>query len=408
MEGVEIPSYFLCPISLQLMKDPVTLWTGITYDRDSIERWIFPGRQNNTCPVTRQPLLDCEVTPNHTLRRLIQAWCTVNVSDGVERLPTPKAPIERAQIGRLLDEAMLPQSQLGSLRRLGEIVCESERNKHCVAATAGAVDFLASIVANSGLESTSDCASDEALSILCSLQLSEEGLLDLVKRNAGVIESLTTTLRRSSYQSRAHATLLLKSILGVLSQDRLTDLREELFQEVVNVIRGRISHQATNAALHLLNQACPWGRNRIKAANAGAVHVLIELLLLEEPDRRICEVVLVVMEKLCRCAEGRAAMVGHAAGIPVVAKKILRVSQVASERAVRILHSVARHSATPGLLQEMLQTGVAHKLCLVLRVDECGVKTKEMAKEILRLHSRVWRSSPCLSPRFLLSYPTTS
>ncbi|URD96324.1 E3 ubiquitin-protein ligase [Musa troglodytarum] len=408
MEGVEIPSYFLCPISLQLMKDPVTLWTGITYDRDSIERWIFAGRQN-TCPVTRQPLLDCEVTPNHTLRRLIQAWCTVNVSNGVERFPTPKAPIERAHIARLLDEATLPQSQLSSLCRLREIVCESVRNKHYVEATAGAVDFLASIVANngrSGLESTSARACEEALSILYSLQISEEGLLDLVKRNAGMIESLTTILRRSSCQSRAHATLLLKSMLGVLSQDRLTDLREELFQEIVNVIRDRLSHQATNAALHLLNRACPWGGNRIKSANAGAVHVLIELLL-EEPDRRICEVVLVVMEQLCRCADGRAALVGHAAGIPVVAKKILRVSQVASERAVRILHSVAKHSATPGLLQEMLQTGVACKLCLVLRA-ECGVKTTEKAREILRLHSRVWRSSPCLSPQFPLSYPTAS
>ncbi|CAL9756285.1 unnamed protein product, partial [Musa acuminata subsp. burmannicoides] len=157
------------------------------------------------------------------------------------------------------------------------------------------------------LESTSACACDEALSILYSLQFSEEGLLNLVKRNAGMIDSLTTILRRSSYQSQAHTMLLLKSILG-----------------------------------------------------------------------------------LCRCAEGGTALVGHAAGIPIVAKKIL---QVASERAVRILHSVAKHSATPGLLQ----TGVACKLCLVLRV-ECGVKTKEKAREKLRLHSRMWRSSPSLSP----------
>ncbi|KAJ8470367.1 hypothetical protein OPV22_024710 [Ensete ventricosum] len=412
MEGVEIPPYFLCPISLQLMKDPVTLSTGITYDRDSIERWFFTGGQT-TCPVTRRALPDCEVTPNHTLRRLIQAWCTVHASSGVERVPTPKAPVEQGQIVKLLREAKLPQSQLSSLARLRAIVSESERNRRCVEGTAGVVDFLASIIANDGyssneevddgLESTRAC--DEALNILHSLQISDGALLDLVTRHAGMIESLTTILRRSSYQSRAYATLLLRSMLGVLSQERLINLGDELFQEVVNVIHDRISHRATKAALHALIEACPCARNRIKAVNAGAVHVLIELLL-EEDDRRICELALVAMDRLCGCAEGRAELVGHAAGIPMVSKKILRVSEVASERAVRILHSVARHSATPRLLQEMMQVGVVPKLCLVLQVD-CKPKTREKAKEILSMHSRVWRSSPCLSPQFQVSYPSS-
>ncbi|CAL9110271.1 unnamed protein product [Musa acuminata var. zebrina] len=410
MEGVEIPSYFLCPVSLQLMKDPVTLSTGITYDRDSIERWIFAARKT-TCPVTNQTLPDCELTPNHTLRRLIQAWCTANADVGVERFPTPKAPVDKAQIEMLVGDAKLPQSQLGSLRKLRAFVSESERNKRCVEAATGAVDLLASIVDrnSSGEDVDDDClestsaACDEALHILCSLQISEEGLRDLVAKNAGMVESLTTILRRSNYNSRAHATLLLNQILRVMSQDQLINLSDQLFQEIVSVIHDRISHQATKAALHVLVDACPRGRNRIKAANAGAVHVLVELLL-EEPDRRVCELVLVAMDRLCGCAEGRAELVGHAAGIPVVSKKILRVSQVASERAVRVLHSVATHSATPGLLQEMMQVGVVSKLCLVLQLD-CNVKTKEQASEILRLHSRVWKTSPCLSPQFQVSYP---
>ncbi|XP_065019004.1 E3 ubiquitin-protein ligase PUB23-like [Musa acuminata AAA Group] len=411
MEGVEIPSYFLCPVSLQLMKDPVTLSTGITYDRDSIERWIFAARKT-TCPVTNQTLPDCELTPNHTLRRLIQAWCTANADVGVERFPTPKAPVDKAQIEMLVGDAKLPQSQLGSLRKLRAFVSESERNKRCVEAATGAVDLLASIVDrnSSGEDIDDDClestsaACDEALHILCSLRISEEGLRDLVAKNAGMVESLTTILRRSNYNSRAHATLLLNQILRVMSQDQLINLSDQLFQEIVSVIHDRISHQATKAALHVLVDACPRGRNRIKAANAGAVHVLVELLL-EEPDRRVCELVLVAMDRLCGCAEGRAELVGHAAGIPVVSKKILRVSQVASERAVRVLHSVAMHSATPGLLQEMMQVGVVSKLCLVLQLD-CNVKTKEQASEILRLHSRVWKTSPCLSPQFQVSYPS--
>lgn len=75
MDDREIPHHFICPISLQIMKDPVTVSTGITYDRDSIQRWQSHG-QNNTCPVTNQLLpTTSDFTPNHNLRRLIQAWC---------------------------------------------------------------------------------------------------------------------------------------------------------------------------------------------------------------------------------------------------------------------------------------------------------------------------------------------
>ncbi|KAH1194037.1 E3 ubiquitin-protein ligase PUB22 [Glycine max] len=94
MDEIEIPAHFLCPISLQLMRDPVTVCIGITYDRENIERWLFSCK-NNTCPVTKQCLLDHGLTPNHTLRRLIQSWCTLNASLGVERIPTPKSPIDK-------------------------------------------------------------------------------------------------------------------------------------------------------------------------------------------------------------------------------------------------------------------------------------------------------------------------
>ncbi|GAY32906.1 hypothetical protein CUMW_004710 [Citrus unshiu] len=72
-QDIEIPEYFICPISLQIMKDPVTAITGITYDRESIEHWLFQGNNNAECPVTKQPLpKDSDLTPNHTLRRLVR------------------------------------------------------------------------------------------------------------------------------------------------------------------------------------------------------------------------------------------------------------------------------------------------------------------------------------------------
>ncbi|KAI9128337.1 hypothetical protein K1719_001330 [Acacia pycnantha] len=54
--GVPIPYHFRCPISLDLMREPVTISTGQTYDRTSVQSWFAAG--NTTCPVTRAPLSD--------------------------------------------------------------------------------------------------------------------------------------------------------------------------------------------------------------------------------------------------------------------------------------------------------------------------------------------------------------
>lgn len=418
MDEIEVPPFFLCPISLEIMKDPVTVSTGITYDRESIEKWLFSGK-NETCPVTKQPIQDSELTPNHTLRRLIQAWCTMNASHGIERIPTPKPPVNKTQIVKLINDAKCPQSQIKCLRKLRSIAAESETNKRCLEAS-GAVDFLASLIGNDNNNNNDDGdnendmsfdqfarASDEALCILNNLQLSETILKNLTAKNLGFVESLTKVMQRGSYESRVHAVMLLKSVLDLADPMRIIGLRPEFFVELVQVLKDHeVSRTASKAALQLMIQLCPWGRNRIKAVEAGAVPVLIELILEVNASerRRCCEMAMAALDLLCGCAEGRAEFIGHSAGLAVVSKKILRLSHVGSEKAVRILCSISKFSATSAVLQEMLQLGVVAKLCLVLQMD-CGSKTKEKAREILKLHARTWKNSCCVPTHLLSSYP---
>lgn len=419
MDEIDVPPFFLCPISLEIMKDPVTVPTGISYDRESIEKWLF-SKKNKTCPVTKQSLITDNstnnITPNHTLRRLIQAWCTINASHGIERIPTPKNPVNKTQIEKLIKDAShSPQLMAQSLGRLKSIASESETNKRCMEAS-GAVEFLASVVTSNinsseannpnyddGFElNTGEC--DEALSILYNLHLSEAGLKTLTK-NGDFINSLTRVMQRGIYESRAYAVFLLKSMSEVSNQVQLANLRNELFIELVQVLKDQISQKASKATLQTLIQLSPWGRNRIKAVEAGAVPVLIELLL-DSKERKPCEMMLVLLEMLCQCADGRAELLSHGAGLSIVSKKILRVSTMANDRAVRILLSISRFSATLSVVQEMLQLGVVAKLYLVLQVDS-GNKTKEKAREILKLHARTWRNSPCIPSHLLVSYPTS-
>ncbi|KAE8735581.1 E3 ubiquitin-protein ligase PUB22 [Hibiscus syriacus] len=405
MDEIEIPCHFLCPISLQLMRDPVAISTGITYDRESIEQWLFSCKKK-VCPVTKQPLHgDSELTPNHTLRRLIQAWCTLNASHGIERIPTPKPPINKTQIARLIKDAnKFPETQVKCLETLISITLEGERNRGCLETT-GSVEFLVSIIKSYDSSSSQVIkAGDEALSILYHIKVSESCLKSIVDNDNQFVESLVQIVKNGSYQSRAYATILLNDVSQVADPIHLINPTPEFLAEIVRTLRDQISQQATKEALKLLAELCPWGRNRIKAVEGGAVFVLV-MLLIESSTKRVSELAFIVLDQLCNCAEGRAELLDHGAGLAMVSKKILRVSHAASKRAVRILSPICRFSATSRVLQEMLKVGVVEKLCVVLQIDN-GYETKGKAREILKLHARVWRNHSCI-PSYLLSYPSS-
>ncbi|KAG2309146.1 hypothetical protein Bca4012_081936 [Brassica carinata] len=90
-------------------------------------------------------------------------------------------------------------------------------------------------------------------------------------------------MQRGMYESRAYATLLLKNILEVADPMHIMNLKPLVFTEVSD----RISDKATKAALHILVNICPWGRNRHKTVEAGAISVMIELLMDEITHSKI-------------------------------------------------------------------------------------------------------------------------
>lgn len=70
------PEELRCPISLQLMYDPVIIASGQTYERICIEKWFGDG--HNTCPKTQQQLLHLSLTPNYCVKGLVATWCEQN------------------------------------------------------------------------------------------------------------------------------------------------------------------------------------------------------------------------------------------------------------------------------------------------------------------------------------------
>jgi len=67
----EAPNEYYCPISMEIMEDPVDVCTGHTFDRKNIINW-FEDQGKDTNPSTGEKLEDLTLAPNLTLRKLIQ------------------------------------------------------------------------------------------------------------------------------------------------------------------------------------------------------------------------------------------------------------------------------------------------------------------------------------------------
>ncbi|KAK7278740.1 hypothetical protein RJT34_23776 [Clitoria ternatea] len=404
-EGIEVPEYFICPISLQIMKDPVTAITGITYDRESIEHWIFTNK-NTTCPVTKQPLpIDSDLTPNHTLRRLIQAWCTQNAELGIDRIPTPKPPLTKTHVLKLLRDLNDPKLQHKSLMQLELLAAESQRNKKCLA-EGGVPKAMILFIVNCHKKGQIEKGLEEALSILQFVKVPTEDVRVLLKENDQVLDSLTWVLTiddgmENSVAVKSHAVLVLKKIIQKTHDSDtnnlhvLERLKPEIIERIVRILRHGVTQQGVGAALHVLLSACPWGRNRVIMVEAGLVFELVEIEL-GAPEKRITELTMAILFHLCSCANGRAKFLSHEGSIAVVTERILKVSLAVDDRAMFVLSLISKFSATNMVLQEMLKVGTVSKLCMVLQAGQAKY-LKDQALEMLKAHSEVWKNSPCLA-----------
>ncbi|CAI5491398.1 unnamed protein product [Closterium sp. Naga37s-1] len=105
----EPPPEFLCPITCELMADPVMVVTGQTYERSSIRQWISEGHR--TCPITRMPLGNIELVPNYALRNAIRAWAQKR---GIEKRQQDASAFFPGATTRSLHKVLQQLSQLWS------------------------------------------------------------------------------------------------------------------------------------------------------------------------------------------------------------------------------------------------------------------------------------------------------
>ncbi|MCD9561322.1 hypothetical protein HAX54_020379 [Datura stramonium] len=403
-----IPSQFTCPISLDLMKDPVTLWTGITYDRENIEKWIYEGG-NQTCPITNQELKcggsgidDPVLIPNHSIRKMIQQWCVENKEHGIERIPTPRIPVSSSDVSELLEKitnSSKSETQDSDLCRelairVKNLASESDRNKCCFVTNGIGKVLSAAFLELSEGKNAKDASTGEV--ILSTLTLFSP--LDVKSKSIlGSISSLcwiSWFLKNGSLSSRRNAVLVLREILKMEeAHDKVEILLtiDGALEGLVKLVKEPICPTTTKASLstiyHMVNSSSQSSKSRF--VDVGLVELLLEILV--DCDKSICEKALGVLDGILSiCEEGVERAYSYALTVPVLVKKLLKVSDLVTEFSVSILWMIFKNEKRGNnngdcvLVVEALQVGAFQKLLLLLQVG-CSETTKEKASQLLKL-----------------------
>jgi hypothetical protein len=123
--------HFICPITQEVMTDPVIGSDGITYERSAIEAWFAAGHA--TSPLTRQPMASRSLVPNIALRSAI--------ADAL-KAPAPAAAAAAAAAAPAVAES-IPAPTLSVTRRpSGDLVIKIAEDAAVAALPTIIIDVL--------------------------------------------------------------------------------------------------------------------------------------------------------------------------------------------------------------------------------------------------------------------------
>ena len=114
---------FICPLTKQIMRDPVTLENGQTFEREAIEKWFKECKESGrklVCPLTLKELRSTELNPSIALRNTIEEWNARNEA----------AQLDMAS--RSLSPGSAENDIMQALKFIQHLCQKSRSNKHVI------------------------------------------------------------------------------------------------------------------------------------------------------------------------------------------------------------------------------------------------------------------------------------
>ncbi|XP_055817708.1 U-box domain-containing protein 27-like [Solanum dulcamara] len=402
---ITVPSFFRCPISLDVMKSPVSLCTGVTYDRSSIQRWLDSG--NNTCPATMQVLQTKDLVPNHTLQRLIQIWSesvrtqrSDTESDRVNSVGHDQVReliIQFVNYFRVHTELEVNSDRLSKLLAFSE---ESDENMRFVASVAAESDFLA-ILTSFLVHNPKNLKVVEKIVPLWRMLL-ERGSLSKIGKANDVFPAIIFALKQGSSKLKMEMTKALEFITSTDSEAK-SSLSEnsELYSVLLSfsAINSDWNPDLMEVSVSCLISLAMLRRNRVKLVKSGGVKTVGKALSTAEMGTGLTDKVLRLLELISTCKEGRIELCNDGDCVQAIVKKVLKVSNEATEHAVTILWSLCCLFRDHRAQEWVAKSNGMTKILLLLQ-SNCSPAVRQMAADLLKVFRVNSKAVSCLSTSY--------
>ncbi|CAL9003717.1 unnamed protein product [Prunus brigantina] len=275
---LDVPEDFRCPISGELMKDPVVLATGQTYDRPFIQRWLNEG--NRTCPQTKQVLSHTVLTPNHLVREMISQWCREH---GME-LPKPVQDIDEevvtnADRGYLNSLLQKMSSSLSDQKEAAkELRLLTKRSSPFRALFGESIETIPQLLSplSLGQADTDPDLQEDLITTLLNLSIHDNNKR-LVAEHPLVIPLLIESLISGTIQTKSNAAATFFTLAAIDSNKIIIGTSGALNPLIDLLDEGHpLAMKDVASAIFSL---CSVLENKGRAINAGAVRVILQKIM---------------------------------------------------------------------------------------------------------------------------------
>ncbi|KAG2592624.1 U-box domain-containing protein 16-like [Panicum virgatum] len=350
------PPDFRCPITLDIMREPVVVASGQTYDREPIARWFDSGR--STCPKTGQVLTNLELVPNKALKNLIAKWCRENgvamesseasKSEPAQAVSANKAAMEAARMTAsfLVKKLSISFSPNAANRVVHEIRLLSKSGNDCRAfvGEAGAVPLLVPLLysEDAGLQLN-------AVTALLNLSILEANKKRIMHAE-GAVEALGHILSSgATWRAKENAAAAVLSLSSVHTYRRRLGRNLSIVEKLVHLVRTGPTSTKKDALAALLSLAGE-RENVGKLVDAGVAQVALSAVSEEET----AAAVLAALAK----RGGAEAIVGMDGAVARLVAEMRRGTEWGRENATAALVLLCRRLGARAVTQVMAVPGV--------------------------------------------------
>ncbi|KAK6789021.1 hypothetical protein RDI58_012820 [Solanum bulbocastanum] len=378
---------FRCPITLEIMSDPVTIASGHTYDRASILKWFRAG--NSTCPKTGERLTSIDLVPNFALKVLIKQYCSANGipfvetgrrnRDAVRFVGSSSVANEQTMkllasflVGRLVGGTMEQQNKAAFEIRL--LTKTSIFNRSCLV-EAGAIPPLLNLVT-----SRDSSCQENAMATLLNLSKNSKCKSTIVG-NEGLFLILDVLKGGLKMEARQHAAGTLFYLTSVEENRKMMGENPEFIPSLLELLRNGTDRGKKNALVTIFGLLMR-PENHWRVIAAGLVPLVVNLLKSFEREDLITDS-LAVLSTLSERLDGAMAVL-YAGALPIIVNVLSSCNSRASkEYCVSLLLALCINGgadAIPVLVKNSSLMGPLYSL-----LAEGNSKASKKASTLIRI-----------------------